>query len=117
MFKTSHLQELKRRYASIYAPPVEEKVIEDGTIEGAKKYKKDTPGQDIEKEFKEHCGVCGEQGIEEDEVEEGTALQVKMALDDAGLKGKWKNNKVYVCLLYTSPSPRDLSTSRMPSSA
>eukprot|EP00829_Urostomides_striatus_P006529 TRINITY_DN17097_c0_g1_i1.p2 TRINITY_DN17097_c0_g1~~TRINITY_DN17097_c0_g1_i1.p2 ORF type:complete len:131 (-),score=63.88 TRINITY_DN17097_c0_g1_i1:7-399(-) len=25
--------------------------------------------------------------------------------------------KVYPCLLYTSPSPRDLSTSRMPSSA
>ena len=25
--------------------------------------------------------------------------------------------KVLVCLLYTSPSPRDLSTSRMPSSA
>ena len=96
MFKTSHLQELKRRYASIYAPPVEEKVIEDGTIEGAKKYKKDTPGQDIEKEFKEHCGVCGEQGIEEDEIEEGTALQVKMALSDVGLKGTWKNNKVYV---------------------
>ena len=96
MFKTSHLQELKRRYASIYAPPVEEKVIEDGTDEGVKKYKKDTPGQDIEKEFKEHCGVCGEQGIEEVEVEEGTALQVKMALSDAGLKGKWKNNKVYV---------------------
>ena len=31
-----------------------------------------------------------------------------------------KNNScllVYSCLLYTSPSPRDLSTSRMPSSA
>ena len=96
MFKTSHLQELKRRYTSMYAPPVEEKVIEDGTDEGAKKYKKDTPGQDIEKEFKEHCGVCGEQGIEEDEIEEGTALQVKMALSDVGLKGTWKNNKVYV---------------------
>ena len=96
MFKTSHLQELKRRYASIYAPPVEEKVIEDGTIEGVEQYKKDTPGQDIEKEFKEHCGVCGEQGIEEDEIEEGTALQVKMALSDVGLKGTWKNNKVYV---------------------
>ena len=26
-------------------------------------------------------------------------------------------DKYYVCLLYTSPSPRDLSTSRMPSSA
>ena len=27
------------------------------------------------------------------------------------------NLKVVICLLYTSPSPRDLSTSRMPSSA
>ena len=25
--------------------------------------------------------------------------------------------RVIICLLYTSPSPRDLSTSRMPSSA
>ena len=29
------------------------------------------------------------------------------------LEGEWP----YTCLLYTSPSPRDLSTSRMPSSA
>ena len=28
-----------------------------------------------------------------------------------------KSSKPYICLLYTSPSPRDLSTSRMPSSA
>ena len=27
------------------------------------------------------------------------------------------NKQLYTCLLYTSPSPRDLSTSRMPSSA
>jgi len=33
---------------------------------------------------------------EEVEIDEGTALQVKMALDDVGLKGKWKNGKVYV---------------------
>ena len=26
-------------------------------------------------------------------------------------------DNIYICLLYTSPSPRDLSTSRMPSSA
>ena len=26
-------------------------------------------------------------------------------------------NNLFTCLLYTSPSPRDLSTSRMPSSA
>ena len=25
--------------------------------------------------------------------------------------------RIWICLLYTSPSPRDLSTSRMPSSA
>ena len=29
----------------------------------------------------------------------------------------FKSNGLYICLLYTSPSPRDLSTSRMPSSA
>ena len=33
----------------------------------------------------------------------------------AGFKKKDVN--VYTCLLYTSPSPRDLSTARMPSSA
>ena len=71
MLKTSHLQELKRRYSGIYAPEPEE--------------------------IDEHCGVCGEgEGIEEVEIEEGTALQVKMALSDVGLKGEWKNNKVYV---------------------
>ena len=32
---------------------------------------------------------------------------------DGDLTGKW----ILTCLLYTSPSPRDLSTSRMPSSA
>ncbi len=96
MFTRSHLQEMKRRYASIYAPPVEEKVIEDGTDEGAKKYKKDTPGQDIEKEFKEHCGVCGEQGIEEDEIDESLALQLKMAFGDAKIKMKSKKGKIVI---------------------
>ena len=28
-----------------------------------------------------------------------------------------EGGEFYICLLYTSPSPRDLSTSRMPSSA
>ena len=35
------------------------------------------------------------------------------ALEAAHAKGL----KIFICLLYTSPSPRDLSTSRMPSSA
>ncbi len=96
MFTRSHLQELKRRYASMYAPPVEEKVIEDGTIEGVNQYKKDTPGQEIDKEFKEHCGVCGEQGIEEGELDESLALQLKMALDDAKIKMKSKKGKIVI---------------------
>ena len=95
MFTRSHLQEMKRRYASMYAPPVEEGVIEDGTLEGRKQYQKDTPGQEFDKEFEEHCGVCG-QGIKEDEVEESFALQATMALDDAGVKSKWKKGKLYV---------------------
>ena len=33
------------------------------------------------------------------------------------LKTTWVDANQYTCLLYTSPSPRDLSTSRMPSSA
>ena len=37
----------------------------------------------------------------------------KQVLDSNSVKG----NQVYFCLLYTSPSPRDRSVSRMPSSA
>ena len=39
--------------------------------------------------------------------------------DFVGQKAAIKNLKVYVeaCLLYTSPSPRDATLSRMPSSA
>ena len=71
MFTRTHLQEMKRRYASMYAPLIEEK-------------------------FEEHCGVCGEQGIEEVEVAESFELQATMALDDAGIKSKWKKGKLYV---------------------
>ena len=36
---------------------------------------------------------------------------------DAGKTTTTERVLYYTCLLYTSPSPRDLSTSRMPSSA
>ena len=71
MFTRSHLQELKRRYASMYAPLIEEK-------------------------FEEHCGVCGEQGIEEVELDESLALQLKMAFDDAKIKMKSKKGKIVI---------------------
>ena len=37
--------------------------------------------------------------------------------DACNLRGITNLDDILVCLLYTSPSPRDLSTSRMPSSA
>ena len=37
--------------------------------------------------------------------------------DDHEIDETFLDNTVITCLLYTSPSPRDLSTSRMPSSA
>ena len=40
------------------------------------------------------------------------SLTPKSGESDPSLEGS-----IYTCLLYTSPSPRDLSTSRMPSSA
>ena len=49
-------------------------------------------------------------------------LRVAEKLDQFGIdyiEGGWpgSNPRDMACLLYTSPSPRDLSTSRMPSSA
>ena len=41
----------------------------------------------------------------------------KMEFTNSNIIGEGGNGLVYFCLLYTSPSPRDLSTSRMPSSA
>ena len=46
---------------------------------------------------------------------ERVPLDVKVG--DKVLFGKWGGTEVKVCLLYTSPSPRDQRGSRMPSSA
>ena len=47
-----------------------------------------------------------------DYVFSGNADTQHISLDKLNVMPHW-----YGCLLYTSPSPRDLSTSRMPSSA
>jgi len=49
------------------------------------------------------------------EIEE--TLGVTPTRDNGALRMEVPDGKKFVCLLYTSPSPRDLSTSRMPSSA
>ena len=51
--------------------------------------------------------------------EEKTAGRIAAELDEMGVEvtSNVGGHGVVGCLLYTSPSPRDLSTSRMPSSA
>ena len=49
------------------------------------------------------------------DVDPGTSKDVYFL--DFASKEFFANEQTRVCLLYTSPSPRDLSTSRMPSSA
>ena len=48
---------------------------------------------------------------------EHTEEQLDDAIVYSALQLAIENEKLITCLLYTSPSPRDLSTSRMPSSA
>ena len=49
--------------------------------------------------------------------EDGTELEKRIIFKMVKLADAFEINTSKICLLYTSPSPRDLSTSRMPSSA
>ena len=46
-----------------------------------------------------------------------TYMQTAMSDEQIRKEVRHPDSLFYICLLYTSPSPRDLSTSRMPSSA
>ena len=52
-------------------------------------------------------------------IEETTFIDVTLWARQAELAQQYlgKGRPVYICLLYTSPSPRDATLSRMPSSA
>ena len=51
--------------------------------------------------------------------EDGKLTPMDVKVGDIVLFGKWSGTEVKIdgCLLYTSPSPRDRTRSRMPSSA
>ena len=72
---------------------------------------------DLSMERKE-CPKCGAVWINGQHIWSGTGNKGN-ELDLAGLvcNKLGDANCINPCLLYTSPSPRDLSTSRMPSSA
>ena len=57
--------------------------------------------------IKEHSGDGAKGWVVNKEVEPRVAVKLRKSIQLG----------VVCCLLYTSPSPRDLSTSRMPSSA
>ena len=58
-----------------------------------------------------------ERTVDEFDFDESAFLEALNANEPIGATGETISGKVIACLLYTSPSPRDLSTSRMPSSA
>jgi len=58
MLKTSHMQEMKRRYLSMYIP-----------------------AETLDDQFNEHCGVCDEQGIEEAVLNEALKPRDKAVID------------------------------------
>ena len=55
--------------------------------------------------------------IDRYDTDQGLQRYMDQALDNLGVEIEDQSAHTFVCLLYTSPSPRDLSTSRMPSSA
>ena len=72
-------------------------------------------GKDIGAFFKNIGG--GELKAYTDLLGESRDQAVQRMLEEAVGRGANAVVNVRICLLYTSPSPRDLSTSRMPSSA
>ena len=68
----------------------------------------------------EDCGTCHRMSHYDAKVAEELGLVfVSVMLQDTDTYRLYRKVLMaqYPCLLYTSPSPRDLSTSRMPSSA
>ena len=51
------------------------------------------------------------------DVKERLAIAIKEIVEKNGASFAFPSQSIYVCLLYTSPSPRDYAASRMPSSA
>ena len=63
------------------------------------------------------CGYCLPNGYQVDKSDNRKFLHLDEIKRLAKCFYELGVNKIRICLLYTSPSPRDLSTSRMPSSA
>ena len=79
--------------------------------------KLDTVFEQIEKQFGEGSLMkLGTENIKQIPAISTGALSIDLALGIGGIP-KGRVVEIYGCLLYTSPSPRDRTRSRMPSSA
>ena len=76
-------------------------------------------GKDAKQLCKAHIKADGDADLAERRVKERIMLSGRECVGfEKPLAARYIDiEQVYLCLLYTSPSPRDLSTSRMPSSA
>ena len=65
------------------------------------------------------CGACNHIWFYDVEEKNNQLLELKQEIvsEDIATKEKDKDKEEKICLLYTSPSPRDATLSRMPSSA
>ena len=67
----------------------------------------------IKKASQYGIGIVYPNEIDEINIHNATLEAMKISYNNIDVK----NCRVYICLLYTSPSPRDVEESRMPSSA
>ena len=64
-----------------------------------------------------NCTICNKQITHKNKAKREWGVKSPLCSDCYLDKMKESYDASIICLLYTSPSPRDLSTSRMPSSA
>ena len=67
----------------------------------------------------ETLALKGHEGLGDPVTGRPRSYEEKLAMENQKLANAPDdpNRKIYICLLYTSPSPRDATLSRMPSSA
>ena len=78
-------------------------------------YAKIVDNKIVEIDAADHDGEAGWKEVPVDDI--GHALMYDTVSSSVRAMTDAEKSAEHTCLLYTSPSPRDLSTSRMPSSA
>ena len=91
-----------------FANRKDQDIDNDGDVDGSDKFLHKRRKAISKKMAKEHHQKDADGKIIEHDTEDTTPSSV----EEGKKKGLWDN-----CLLYTSPSPRDVEESRMPSSA